>query len=697
MTVDGFTPAELGISIPNPTPAQLLGIAPTFTVAPNVSGMSIQASALIPELPALPAQPQRFTFVYQVAFTDDSGFTAEVLPVQLVAATHGLSSTGLIELVRQPNPYMLDGPISWLSTDTRVFQLKPGDVLPGTALAIGGSTPADASQFIKDVLAGFNAASPVNHPFDLISIDENTSRLELSEQVNGVNVYNFAVARVRYRALVVDATQVRAFFRIFQASTTSTVYEPATTYRSIAQAGTKIPLLGINAGEVVSIPCFAELRVNSASSSMTTQTDPANVQTISHGSGEEHEAYYGVWLDINQTQPQFPIMPTGDGPFGAGTMSIQQLVRNQHQCLVSELAFDPQPITPGATPASSDKLSQRNLAIVESDNPGSLASHRIPNTFDIKPTREALPKGWTPDEVMIDWGNTPAGSEATIYLPGAQADEILEMAAKMYGMTTLRRVDAHTLSCLAGGATWMPVPQGSGANFAGLLTLDLPSNVKRGQSFTIVVRQVTSSARKQAPPPPPPVGARRRARHNGNAFNEGGESRHTLGAFQITVPVSSKERLLAREERNLSVLRYIEESIPQKNRWHPVFHRYVGIIGDRVGAFGGDPSKIKPSPDGSGVNPEPTPHPKRHHPGEARIGFVGKIESLVYDRFGEFTGFVLDTEDGRRRFRGHEPELERVLSRAWSERIRVKVVSELDDEDRLEVIYLYPPPADRHR
>jgi hypothetical protein len=45
-------------------------------------------------------------------------------------------------------------------------------------------------------------------------------------------------------------------------------------------------------------------------------------------------------------------------------------------------------------------------------------------------------------------------------------------------------------------------------------------------------------------------------------------------------------------------------------------------------------------------------HDHRHEHGEAHVRFVGKVAGLTYDRFGEFDGFILDTEEGRRRFEG---------------------------------------------
>ncbi len=702
VTVDGFTPAELGITTTNPTPTQLQAWAPTFTETPTPTGFTIRPSALVAELPSLPAQPQRFTFVYQALFTNTNAFTAEDIPVALTATTHSTSGTAVIDLITQPNPFMVDGPISWLSTDVRVFQVQPGQSLAGLPSVVMGTGTNAGNSFITNIIGAFNTHSPFGHPFDLISTDEDTSKLELSEKVNGTPVFNFAVAKVRYRALTVDATQVRAFFRAFPASTTSTTFDSSTTYRSAVNGTTKIPLLGTVAGEVTTIPFFAAPRIDTATQSMDTQTDPANVQTIQHdASGSERDAYFGVWVDINQpNQLRFPVNVTSDGPFTSGRQSIQQLVRNIHQCMVVELAFDPDPIANGQSPATSDKLSQRNLSIVSSDNPGTAASHRIPNTFEIKPTHEILPPGWTPDEIMIDWGNTPAGGEATIYLPGAHTGEILDLAAKMYGMTTLRRIDDHTLACRAEGATWMPVPPGAGPGYAGLLTIDLPPTVRRGQSFTVVIRQITSSAAKHVEPPTPPIQGRTRAKGARptpvpTKPTSRPEARHTLGAFQIQIPVRTKQTILEPEERTYSVLKYIEQTIPHENRWYPVFEKYVNVIGDRVKALGGDPTRIRPSPDGSGVHPEThpgtTPTPHRH--GEVRIRFTGKVDGIVYDRFGDFEGFVLETEDGPRHFKCREAELENVLTRAWNGRVRTAVIVEADSEERPQEVILYAPPV----
>jgi hypothetical protein len=69
-----------------------------------------------------------------------------------------------------------------------------------------------------------------------------------------------------------------------------------------------------------------------------------------------------------------------------------------------------------------------------------------------------------------------------------------------------------------------------------------------------------------------------------------------------------------------------------------------------------------------------------------------KVVSLAYDRFGDFCGFVVDTEDGARRFAAGEPEIERVVNRAWAERILTSVFTERHAPHRPEEIVLHRPP-----
>ena len=156
----------------------------------------------------------------------------------------------------------------------------------------------------------------------------------------------------------------------------------------------------------------------------------------------------------------------------------------------------------------------------------------------------------------------------------------------------------------------MPVPQGVSL-VAGLLTVDLPATVRKGQVFKIVVRQVTTGP-VSAPPSISQallreairVREERAAAAATGAFIEAAtttfqsvtavaatpprKARRVLGAFQITVPVHTADMILPDEQRGLAITRGILGTIPEENRWFLPFRRYVAQIADRVDALGGD-------------------------------------------------------------------------------------------------------------
>jgi murein tripeptide amidase MpaA len=701
--VDGFAANELGI-----TAASFIGtpnVTPNMAFDTMLQGMSVQATNLSAPDESNFASPQRFTWTYKVIFSNDLDFTGESVPVTVTASMPNTpnipaSSQAVFTLTTQPNPYEIDGPTSWLSVDLQVFNILDGGSLPSTPGIVLNAGPID---FIHRLLAntgeGYNnpaLARAPNHPFDIdLVANENSSAVELSEKIFFTNVYNFAVARVRYRALSTPAANVRVFFRMFQASTTSTDYQPTTTYATGGTGGSKIPLLGVVNGEVVTIPFFAAPRVDPTSpQGLNAQPDPDNVGPVGEmippdGSGNEVQVYFGCWLDINQTTPVLPDpnqAATAAGPY-TPVQTIQDAIRGKHQCLVAEIHLDPpEPqIAPGSTPANSDKLAQRNLNIV-----GVASPHQVPVTFDIKPTRSPLRPGQTPDELMIDWGQLPAGSQGNIYLPAVSAAGVLKMAGKMYTIHGLKSSDAHTITCAARGITYLPIPPGTGSNYAGLLTVDLPPTVKRDQNFRVLARQITNAVAPRRTPPPPPQQIHAHATPAA-AVIDLIEWRKVLGSFQVTIPVETKQALLGPEERLLSVLRWIAKSIPHHNRWYPVFHRYLDQIAGRVVGLGGDPGKILPSPAGDG-GLKPPPPPPRKHP-EERICVTGKIAGLIFDRFGDFEGFLLDSEDGEHAFHSRERDMKELVERAWRERLRITVCAERDEPHRPRSIIVREPPA----
>ena len=670
----------------------------------SIGSMTATLAATQYENPGDMSAVQRITHTFDVHFSDGSAFTSETREAYALATYAGMQDAAPVHLIRQPNPYMLDGAVSWLSTDVRVFQLRPGQKIAASnvTLADPNSNTDAPYQFIQALLTEMRSnGNGVAQGFEQLSQDEEGSRLELSRTVDGHRVLNFAVAKVRYRANTQDAVGVRVFFRMFNAMVSDLTYDMRATsnvqnYRRTANGNTA--LIGINrffsgaGNQITSIPFFAERRINSATQSMTTQTDGTNVQNLVHAGATEAVAYFGCWLDFNQTEPQFPIAypSSGDGPFGS-RLSILELVRGLHQCLVAEVRFQPgatDPISLGATPAASNRLSQRNLAIVESDNPGSEASHVVQHTLQVKPTTQSLKLAGASvgsrlpmnDELVFRWNGLPTGTLAELYFPDFSADEILALAAsRRPGPELLIRIDSHTVGCDANGILFLPLPMRANAVAPGLLTLRLPTTVRTGQTFRVDVEQHSG----QLIDPPRRGDAQvARAVVAGQRLTPTNLSRRkVLGAFRMSVLVKEGPPLLKRAVRNLAVLKYIRAAIPAGDSWRPVFDRYVFQLGGQVDALGADPNSVGPSADDPGTNDGGTSS------GEGRC-YEGRIGRVFYDCNGDFEGFTLDgCCDAPLRFDSREPAIGRLVMNAGRERHRLTICT-CKNSKRIETIVI---------
>jgi len=416
----------------------------------------------------------------------------------------------------------------------------------------------------------------------------------------------------------------------------------------------------------------------------TLKVDPAGHETFS---------YYACWLDINQpSDKRFPLVTSNpDGPFtGPGLEAIADLIRGAHQCLVAEINFDLDPIAPGATTANSDKLAQRNLSIDHSDNPGAADTHRVQHTFTIRPTTLSPQPKQGSDELMIQWGATPPGTVASLYLPGVSAAEIIQLADRRYTRNRWKAVDAYTLeTAVTGAVSYLPVPSGSPADLAVLLTLDLPATVRAGQTFRVVLHQIIDSPAPRPRPlfTAPQVGVVVRAATRTTAaavVDRRINSRHFLGAFQFSVLVQTRREILPFIERTLVNLRRVIATIPHENRWFPVIQRYLRQVAGKVTGLGGH------GEGGPGTGQHEPGHHERH---EEHRRFEGKIASLRYNRFGDFEGFALRTEkDELRHFKTHERGMEAIVRRAWRERIAVLVISEEHEpHEPISIIFLRAP------
>jgi len=705
VVADGFIAEQLGLNsgnLKNPPISKILSFAGSF------AGLSAQGVTFVFDMtigvqlenPSDFQGPQRITFPFNIVFASTQAFNAIMTPpgfmdygltatittiasasTPLVSAT---SSIAELELVLQPDPFMSAGEKWWLSDDMRVFSVTPATLNGQPPLAYSTTQwPADNSpntyiaNLLTELNASFTDSTMVNTPFNGISPSEDGSALQLNGLVNGDAVYNFGLARVHLTGDT--ANTVRTFFRLFISNSPDTDFDTATTFREAVETdatgnpipGTLIPLIGFPSSDMTStLPFFAAPRINPTLYPTTFQTDGANVQTIPSptapmpATGAEVVSYFGCYLDINQTTPAFPMYPATEanpnGPWSAGDLkSINEIIMSNHACLVAEIAYEPDPVPPGANAATSDKIGQRNLNWASSGNPGAIASHRIPALFDLRPSTTPKPsRRQPPDELMIEWGNTPVGSLASIYLPQVAADDVLALADTLYFTHMLGKQDAHTITCRTGSVTYVPIPPGGGQNFPGLLTVDLPSTVRRGQQFEIVVRRITTA----------------RPSYLDNE-REGPNWRYVVGAFQINVPVHKEAAVLPGEETLLAVFKWKLEQLPSTNRWHPVLKRFVDQTSGRVDGFGGSAGSIQASP--AGYNPPGTkggPGGDKLPPSDVDYG--GKVTGLIYDRFGDFEGFTLETESGdEERFRCEEWAIEDLVRRAWLERYVIAVIA----------------------
>ena len=299
------------------------------------------------------------------------------------------------------------------------------------------------------------------------------------------------------------------------------------------------------------------------------------------------------------------------------------------------------------------------------------------------------PSAGTLDEILIDWGDLPPDSTAEIYLPAVPAATILDLASRRYTTQKLTRVNEHTLGMDAAGLTYIPVPRGGPAKFAGLLTIDVPSTEHRGQAYQVAVRQITDAFGRRVETP----ARRRRGRTEDAVAAKPIQWRRTLGAFGLSIPVGAKHVLLPIEERNLSVLRWIGESIPRGSRWDPVFHRYLDVLGGRLKTFGGDPGLVLPSPTGNWREPPGHGAPPTHGGDRDTLQLTGKIAGLIFDHFGDFDGFILETETKEHVFHSRESEIASLAQRAWRERLRLTVHATRHEPHRPLSITVRLPPS----
>ena len=649
VTVDGLKPSQFpGGGIDSIAPGDFsLEWAPVITSSRS-GEIDIIPTAVSSDDPTLPERLQRFTFTYRVELGASAfSFVGTNLEVPVIAelitpaAAAPLIDQAALMLVKSANPFMLDldggNTNHWLSSDLKVFRVVAGDSVHGVDLP-DNATRAQAYSFINTLKDNITVSQ-----FEALTGNQNASALSSMPTTteSGENVYNFAIARVRRNGTMLSAENVRVFFRIFNAQTTATP-----TYTEVGGApidgylqtpgAVPIALPGQAGGQWLSFPCFSQNR----NPDRNAQEDTANVREIDTTESEE---FFGVLLDTNLDIGYLPSAP-GSG----GAESLRTLLVGEHQCLVAQIEFAGTPIPSGARPSTSDKLAQRNIAISEVANPGMTASRAAFHTFEI----EATPHPIT-DELLLDWSLTiPDGSYARIHLPGWKVEDVLALADRFYPRHEIRAVDAHTVEIPGGGMRYVPLPKCLYRR-TGVLTVELPLGIKKGQRFDVSVRQISNRGRNVKFPESktqqitleeagrllaeirrPGTAARviveRGVFDLGNnrslvtdlsVFDAFGDHapviehpapeafaaaraqarmwRETVGAFQLGIPVSTRNDMLLYYLRLFSLMSWRLSKMSRNSRWYPTMTHYVLLLQDKVQALGGNPIEVPATPDGA--------------------------------------------------------------------------------------------------
>ncbi|PWU07888.1 MAG: hypothetical protein C5B51_08890 [Terriglobia bacterium] len=606
-----------------------------------------------------PNVPQRIRFSFDVTFTTATlaAFPAagnppvfELLNAQINVGGNPLpdaTAATQFELIAGADPYFTNidpqqDNVFYLSQDLRVFTATPRrNATPVAGAPAFTSDSFDGAYnyiqgvlgFLNDPANGFTdgtndpfASGVIPQPADSLSSDSSVSAVTIQGGFppQFFNNYNFAISRVRLRGTAGpggEARNVRVFFRMWSTQTADTGFDPSSTYLSQLDSGH--PRFPLPAPDSHTVPFFATGNAPDPNDPNNPEygTNGINNRTITIDTGDTKWAYFGCFLNV------FDPANVVNGS------RVQALMAGTHHCLVAEIAFDDAPIVNAngvvESPENSDKLAQRNLQVTISDNPGPAVTHLIPQTFDLKPGRaiSTTPGDLTdyPDELMIDWGNTPAGSRAQIFWPQIDASAVLGLANRLYGTHLLTAADANTIEApVTRGVTYVPIPSGQTENIAGLISVQLPTNISVGQEFNLLVRRVSTrevviieapgiaAPRPAAPDKPARATALPEGTDGGGTFPHPDippgpptpphttlNWRYVTGTFQVKIPVTTEEVMLRPDQDALAVFKWRLENMPVGSRWHPVVERQIDFLSQRIIGLGGDPDAIPPSPDGA--------------------------------------------------------------------------------------------------
>jgi len=692
--LEGYTLDQLSIDESSPLTPALSGAFKSVTgvsVTPNSAGVQTETDD--------PYVVQRIRWPFDVTFSSTSAFPAaggsaldEELDASITIAGTTWKAATFFELVAGADPYFTNvdssdaNAVFYLSQDLRVFSAAAGDT-PYPGAPAFTSDPYASIQSLIGYLNANRATPSVSDPLNALpgqagyeTGDSSVTPLNGAGKTN----YNFAIARVRLQdAPSSSASNVRVFFRLFIGQSYDTDFQPTTTYKSTlgssgADAG--LPVFPLPSGSGLTDPSGNSLQTipffatnASGSNDYDGSNANGNIRTIEIPSTTDSTwAYFGCFLDVYNA-------------------TVQAEMKGSHHCLVAQIAYDDDPIVNPSgftwSPENIDKLAQRNLQISPSGTPGAAmpaasgatfpATQRIPQVFDTRPSPALSTQSGDltdyPDEMMIDWGNVPVGTVASIYWPQVSAADVLQLADRFYTTRQLSAADANTISCsVSGDVTYVPIPPAVGINFAGLFTLSLPGGIAVGQTFNVKVRRIASRRYTQVFIP----GAKQADADGKHKVMT--NWRYVTGTFQVQIPVGRDAALLPAEETTLAILKWRLEQLSPVSRWYPVMQKYVSYVAARVNGFGGNAGAVPPSL--QGYKPPPVAVGKCC---AKTVSYTGRVIEVLYGCFGLFEGFVLETCCERQAIASCEEGVESVVLMACRKALFLTVVVDSEEAGRI--------------
>ena len=163
---------------------------------------------------------------------------------------------------------------------------------------------------------------------------------------------------------------------------------------------------------------------------------------------------------------------------------------------------------------------------------------------------------WKPttglDELVFFWNNLPKDSVVELYLPSVNVEETFNFRSLRHAPKTVKIIDSNTLRLFPTGTTFLPISPFYGDNLAGLIKIELPKGIKKGERYQVDVLQTRA------------------------------DEARTLGGFQLLIQVEKALEILDVDLRTLELF-HKRLSVKEKNdRWYPIITRQTDFMRARA-------------------------------------------------------------------------------------------------------------------